>query len=227
MMEGNDLRDGGGILTQEVVSEVMRKFGKTYIPSSYVKYIESAGARVVPIRLLLIGGAVDLEKSDFAHTAGFYFNLALKSSRIFQRFPSELLKALSEEPLTANFHHYGITEQAFMVNEKLRGFFTVISTNVAQNGLEFVSTMEGRKYPFYGVQWHPEVNRFQWNPRYSFPHSSNAVHVSALLAEFFVNEGRRSSHQFSDPAEESNALIYNYTPLYTANMSAYQQVYFF
>lgn len=47
----------------------------------------------------------------------------------------------------------------------------------------------GRKYPFYGVQWHPEVNRFQWDPRYSFPHSSNAVRVSSLLAEFFVNEG--------------------------------------
>ncbi len=50
----------------------------------------------------------------------------------------------------------------------------------------------GRKYPFYGVQWHPEVNRFQWDPRYIFPHSSNAVRVSSLLAEFFVNEGNCS-----------------------------------
>lgn len=47
----------------------------------------------------------------------------------------------------------------------------------------------GRKYPFYGVQWHPEVNRFQWNPHYSFPHSRNAVHVSSQLAQFLANEG--------------------------------------
>uniref|UniRef100_A0A9J8CIA3 folate gamma-glutamyl hydrolase n=1 Tax=Cyprinus carpio carpio TaxID=630221 RepID=A0A9J8CIA3_CYPCA len=266
-----------GILTQEIDSESMKKFGKTYIPSSYVKYIESGGARVVPIRLnqslaeheqifgsinglLLIGGAVDLETSDFARTAGIYFRLALKandegdyfpiwgtclgfqlltvlvagenllkasSSRMFTNFPSDIRKALSQEPLTGNFHHYGVTKEAFMGNEKLSGFFSVLSTNIAQNGLEFVSTMEGRKYPFYGVQWHPEVNRFQWDPRYNFPHSSNAVRVSSLLAEFFVNEGRRSSHHFSEAAEESSALIYNYNPVYVANISAYEQSYFF
>ncbi|XP_052419809.1 gamma-glutamyl hydrolase isoform X2 [Carassius gibelio] len=282
-----------GILTQEVDNESMRKFGKTYIPSSYVKYIESGGARVVPIRLnqslaeheqifrsinglLLIGGAVDLQTSEFAHTAGIYFRLALKandegdyfpiwgtclgfqlltvlvagenllskttaenvtyplnftaeasSSRMFTNFPSDLRKALSQEPLTGNFHHYGVTKEAFMGNEKLSGFFSVLSTNIAQNGLEFVSTMEGRKHPFYGVQWHPEVNRFQWDPRYNFPHSSNAVRVSSLLAEFFVNEGRRSSHRFSEAAEESGALIYNYNPVYVANISAYEQTYFF
>ncbi|KAJ3603550.1 hypothetical protein NHX12_028295 [Muraenolepis orangiensis] len=47
---------------------------------------------------------------------------------------------------------------------------------------------EGKEYPFYGVQWHPEVNRFQWDPDMQFPHSANAVRVSALLAEFFINE---------------------------------------
>ncbi|XP_067251590.1 gamma-glutamyl hydrolase [Chanodichthys erythropterus] len=282
-----------GILTQEVDSEAMKIFGKTYIPSSYVKYIESGGARVVPIRLnqssaeheqtfnsinglILIGGSVNLETSDFAHTAGIYFRLALKahdegeyfpiwgtclgfqlltvlvagenllskttaenvtyplnfsaeaqSSRMFANIPPDLRKALSQEPLTANFHHYGVTKEAFMGNEKLKDFFSVLSTNIAENGLEFVSTMEGRKHPFYGVQWHPEVNRFQWDPRYNFPHSSNAVRVSSVLAEFFVNEGRRNSHHFSDVAEESRALIYNYNPVYVANISAYEQSYFF
>ena len=50
--------------------------------------------------------------------------------------------------------------------------------------------LPGKKYPFYGVQWHPEVNRFQWNPRSHYPHSKNAVRVASLLAEFFVNEGK-------------------------------------
>lgn len=35
--------------------------------------------------------------------------------------------------------------QAFMGNEKLSGFFSVLSTNIAQNGLEFVSTVEDNK----------------------------------------------------------------------------------
>ncbi|KAF7694887.1 gamma-glutamyl hydrolase [Silurus meridionalis] len=281
-----------GILTQEVSDPNLQPYGGTYIPSSYVNYVESGGARVIPIRLnqtreehekifrsingiLFIGGAVDLETSDFARTAGLYFRLAIKandegepfpiwgtclgfqlltvqvagqnllsktmaynismplnltseaqSSRMFAGFPPEMLKALSEEPLTGNFHHYGVTEQVFVGNKRLNSFFNVLSTNKAENGAVFVSTMEGKKYPFYGVQWHPEVNRFQWSPQYSFPHSKNAVRLSSLLAEFFVNEGRRSSHHFSQQ-EESRALIYNYNPVYTANVSGYEQVYFF
>lgn len=50
--------------------------------------------------------------------------------------------------------------------------------------------MPGKSYPFYGVQWHPEVNRFQWDRKLNFPHSAHAVQLSSLLAEFFVNEGK-------------------------------------
>lgn len=31
------------------------------------------------------------------------------SSRMFEGFPTELMKALTQEPLTGNFHHYGVT----------------------------------------------------------------------------------------------------------------------
>uniref|UniRef100_A0A674B4W2 folate gamma-glutamyl hydrolase n=1 Tax=Salmo trutta TaxID=8032 RepID=A0A674B4W2_SALTR len=286
-----------GILTQEVEDDVMKPFGKTYIPASYVKYIESAGSRVLPIRLtqstdeyenifksinglLLIGGSSDLETSDFAkvsgaaeplftsvhliaNDAGDSFpiwgtclgmqlltclvagenlltkttaeNMALPlnltkeahSSQMFQGFPIDVMKALSQEALTGNFHQYGVTVKTFKENEKLQSFFSILSTNTAENGAIFVSTMEGRTYPFYGVQWHPEVNRFQWDPKLNFPHSSDAVRVASLLAEFFVNEGRRSLHHFDQPEEEAVSLIYNYTPTYAGNFTGYEQIYFF
>ncbi|XP_012676893.2 gamma-glutamyl hydrolase [Clupea harengus] len=282
-----------GILTQEVSDDDMRPFGKTYIPASYVKYIESAGSRVVPIRLnqtqaeyekifteinglLFIGGAVDLVKSDYAQTAMFFYQLAVKandaedffplwgtcmgfqlltvlvagedllsrttaeniamplnlttearSSRMFEDFPPDLFSSLSQKPLTGNFHHYGVTEKVFTENDRLREFFSVLSTNIAEDGSVFVSTMEGKQYPFYGVQWHPEVNRFQWNPKYHFPHAVDAVRVSVLLADFFVNEGRKSSHHFTDVEDENEALIYNYNPVYIGNFTGYEQAYFF
>lgn len=282
-----------GILTQIVTDEVMKPYGRTYIPSSYVKYIESGGGRVMPIRLtlttadyenifkqinglLLIGGAVDLEMSDFARVAKIFYTLALtandagdffpiwgtcmgmqlltvlvagenllkntlaenlalplnlttevSTSRMFQGFPSELLKALPQEPLTGNFHRYGVTVETFQENEKLSNFFSILSTNVAENGVHFVSTIEGKRYPFYGVQWHPEVNRFQWDKKMNFPHSLHAIQLSSLLAEFFTNEGRRSLHQFENPKEEALSLIYNYTPVYAGNFTGYEQIYFF
>lgn len=282
-----------GVLTQMVSDEVMKPFGKTYIPASYVKYLESGGSRVVPIRLTLtnaeyenifkkinglffIGGAVDLETSDFARVARIFYRLALAandagdvfpiwgtcmglqlltvlvagqnllskttaenialplnltaeaySSRMFSGFPHELIQALTQEPLTGNFHNYGVEVKTFKENEDLHSFFYLLSTNIAENGAHFVSTIEGKRYPFYGVQWHPEVNRFQWNRKHNFPHSRHAVQLSARLAEFFVNEGRRSLHQFDDPEEEAASLIYNYTPVYAGNFTGYEQIYFF
>ncbi|XP_054629231.1 gamma-glutamyl hydrolase isoform X2 [Dunckerocampus dactyliophorus] len=281
-----------GILTQIVSDAAMKPYGSTYIPASYVKYIESAGSRVMPIKLtlttaeyenifrringlLLIGGAVDLETSDFARVSKIFYQLALKandagdffpiwgtclgmqlltvlvaeqnllttataenvalplnltpaySSRMFEGFPTDLMKALQREPLTGNFHHYGLTVKAFKQNEKLQGFFSVMSTNIAENGVRFLSTIEGKRYPFYGVQWHPEVNRFQWDSTWNFPHSPRAVQLSLLLAEFFINEGRKSLHDFDDSKEEPFALIYNYTPIFAGNFSGYEQIYFF
>ncbi|XP_033474517.1 gamma-glutamyl hydrolase [Epinephelus lanceolatus] len=282
-----------GVLTQIVTDEILKPFGRTFIPASYVKFIESGGSRVMPIRLtlttaeyedifskinglLLIGGAADLETSDFARVAKIFYTFALKandegdffpiwgtcmgmqlltvlvagqnlltkttaenlalplnlteeagSSRMFEGFPDELMRALTREPLTGNFHHYGLAAETFHENEKLQSFFSVLSTNVAENGVQFVSTIEGKKYPFYGVQWHPEVNRFQWNRKLNFPHSAHAVQLSSLLAEFFVNEGRRSLHHFDNPEEEASSLIYNDTPVYAANFTGYEQLYFF
>lgn len=34
--------------------------------------------------------------------------------------------------------------------------FDVLSVNDDKKGRRFVSTIEGKKLPFYGVQWHPE-----------------------------------------------------------------------
>ncbi|MED6266019.1 hypothetical protein CHARACLAT_031298 [Characodon lateralis] len=149
------------------------------------------------------------------------------SSRMFLGFPKELIKALTEEPLTGNFHNFGLTVKTFQESEKLSSFFSLLSTNIAENGAHFVSTIEGKRYPFYGVQWHPEVNRFQWDRKLNFPHSSHAVQLSSLLAEFFINEGRRSLHHFDSPEEEDSSLIYKFTPVYTANFTAYEEVYFF
>uniref|UniRef100_A0AAQ6A4M4 folate gamma-glutamyl hydrolase n=1 Tax=Amphiprion ocellaris TaxID=80972 RepID=A0AAQ6A4M4_AMPOC len=251
-----------GVLTQIVSDDVMKPFGRTYIPASYVKYLESGGSRVMPIRLtlttaeyenifkkinglLFIGGAVDLETSDFARVAKIFYRLALMandagdffpiwgtcmglqlltvlvageslltdtlaenvalplnltteahSSRMFEGFPDKLMTALTQEPLTGNFHHFGVTVQNFQENKKLNSFFSLLSTNVAENGAHFISTIEGKRYPFYGVQWHPEVNRFQWDRKKNYPHSARAVQLSSLLAEFFVDEGNMTNTHY-------------------------------
>ncbi|OXB72425.1 UNVERIFIED_CONTAM: hypothetical protein H355_015660 [Colinus virginianus] len=160
-----------GILSQECHFDEFHKFGSSYIAASYVKFLESAGARIVPIRLnlsdeeydkifhsingvLFPGGGVDLKTSEYSRVAKIFYHKALEN---------------------------------FTKNEKLYNFYNILTTNT-DDEVEFISTMEAYKYPIYGVQWHPEKNPFEWKNSSGIPHSSTAVRAAYYIADFFVNE---------------------------------------
>ncbi|XP_075952260.1 gamma-glutamyl hydrolase [Anarhichas minor] len=93
-----------GVLAQENIPGDQFARGSSYIAASYVKYLEGAGARVVPIRinrteeeyantfssingLLLPGGDVDLQTSQFSRAARIFYRLALKANDARDYFP--------------------------------------------------------------------------------------------------------------------------------------------
>ncbi|XP_053323205.1 gamma-glutamyl hydrolase [Spea bombifrons] len=281
-----------GILAQETHFEELQSYGKSYIAASYVKTLESAGARVIPIKLnlpeeeyveifnsingiLLPGGGVDLIHSEYAKVAKIFYDLALKAndngdyfpiwgtclgfeeltyltsgellltltntedislplnfspdalkSKLFSNIPTELYNVLSKKPVTANFHHWSLSMKNFTANERLKKFYNVLTTNT-DGVVEFISTFEAYHYPIYGVQWHPEKNPFEWRKTSDISHTAEAVHVAFYMADFFVNEARKSLHTFSKEEQENEALIYNYFPKYTGNISVFEQMYFF
>ena len=51
-----------------------------------------------------------------------------------------------------------------------------------------VVAMTAFQYPFYGIQWHPEVVLFAWATDLDFIHSPHAIAVSQYIADFFVTE---------------------------------------
>ena len=60
----------------------------------------------------------------------------------------------------------------------------------------------------------------------SVPHTSDAVRSGQLMANFFVDECRKNSHDF-DAVGRLLPLIYNFTAEFTADSSSYEQMYFF
>lgn len=84
------------------------------------------------------------------------------------------------------------------------------------------------RYPFYGVQFHPEKNSFEWKLSKNYAHSLDAVRSNRYFMDFFVSECRKSTHTFSSIDEENQYLIYNYEPKFTGALgSAYLQCYLF
>jgi gamma-glutamyl hydrolase len=107
--------------------------------------------------------------------------------------------------------------------------FNVLVVNHDAEGLEFVSCVEGKRYPFYASQFHPERAGWEWNEEEQIDHSPEAIVAMHHIAAFLVKESRKSGHRSTDREEERKRLIYNNPPhlLPTEEeTSMYAQTYF-
>lgn len=155
------------------------------------------------------------------------FKKAYKDSRMFCQAPNHILDILAKEPVTSNFHKFCITEDK-LAETGIAEEWRVISDNKDLNGFTFISTIEHTKYPFYGVQFHPEKNLYEWIDGNNISHTPEAILTSQYFAQFFVNETRKSFHAFNDLSDENNHVIYNFAPTFTGMLgSQYEQCYLF
>ncbi|XP_076248171.1 gamma-glutamyl hydrolase-like [Calliopsis andreniformis] len=288
-----------GILTQEVTNYVNGQLHPdhydSYIAASYVKFIEGAGGRVVPIWIdkpksyyedilskingvLWPGGAADItRKGGYADAAYKIYKIAkrmndqdiyfpifgiclgfelltyitanrqmtlipcnsegqtipleftpeYRNSSMFQNATPEFIHMLSSYNITANFHHFCVTQKMLRTTGVLDQF-RIMSYNHDVNGVKFISSLENIEYPFYGLQFHPEKNLYEWIIGKHIPHSERAVVAAQYFANFFVSEARKNFNSFQSEREEMRHLIYNYTPIYTGSKNIlFQQCYMF
>ncbi|XP_024910531.1 gamma-glutamyl hydrolase-like [Cynoglossus semilaevis] len=152
------------------------------------------------------------------------FTKEAKGSRMFSGFPDELIQELASKPLALHSHKWSVTSRVFYTDHTLSTFYRAITTNWDEKQ-EYVSTLEGYRYPFYGTQWHPEKLAFEWNQS-SIPHSALGIRIMFYLAEFFVNEARKNFHSFSSEAKERKALIWNYYAVSSGVRGVYVQKYY-
>lgn len=139
----------------------------------------------------------------------------------------DVIHNLKNDNVTYNQHRYCLTESVMKENNLLNDW-KILATNLDNNKLEFISMMESIKYPFYGVQFHPEKNQFEFKPNVGIPHTPEAIKISQYFGNFFVNECRQNGNAFPDHNLEQRSLIYNYSPVYTGiKNSAYEQIYQF
>ena len=170
----------------------------------------------------------DILESEEADDVGLPLNFTslAPKSRIWSDAPDWVMKILATQPVTMNYHHWGVGVSRFQNNAKLTNFYDVLSVNNDIHGRTFVSTMEGKKYPIYGFQWHPEKNAFEWSGHIN--HSPDAIKTMQYMADFTVQEARKNNQRFSNPQTEYDTLIYNYCPRYTGHIStSFVQTYVF
>lgn len=220
-----NLRPLIGIVSQPTVDS-----NGSYIAASYVKWVESAGARAVPLimgrgqaeleevlrgvnGLLWPGGGADIQNAssfylrfashlwrtalaindggthfpqwgtclgfEFVHVMvasgslkcdydaedlplALNFSARSRESRLLAGLPDALYRSMASERITQNEHGCGVPPDAYARHPALAGFFTTLATNRDREGRPFVSLVEGKSYPVYAMQAHPEKNVFEW-----------------------------------------------------------------
>ena len=267
-------------------------FHDAYIAASYVKWVESQGARVVPIpwfidpaaldRLMpflngfvLPGGGVPfftpdgsalspygrVTKQIFDHVVTSFesgesvplwgtclghevmllhasgddaaiitshvvenvslpinFTAAAATSRMWGTAPPDVINTLSTTASTINLHQKGVSPSDFAANPLLSSRLSILSTNVDGQGLEFVSSTEGKNsLPLFSTQWHSEKNSFEFSLGVAINHSYEAVVANTWTARMLVLAARENMRAFPSVDVESRALIYNFPPVYSGN----------
>ncbi|XP_073247484.1 gamma-glutamyl hydrolase-like [Porites lutea] len=289
-----------GVLTQETDGHVT-KFGTQYVAASYVKFIESAGGRMVPILVnstseqiekmfnsingVIFPGGHRLTNTNYTRVGKQIFDLALKAfdngdvfpiwaeclgfelvsmlaakrdlssgivdrkfftkvdaqnislplhipkdyknTALWEHAPSNIVDYLGRNSVTYHNHRFAITPQTYRKTKHLQDFFKVVSTSKDRKGVEFISNMEGKRYPIYLFHWHPSKAQYELRTDLDIKHSFRLILAAQYLADFFIRQARRSSHQFSSEKEERAALIYNYKMAYVEKLLPVSQAYFF
>lgn len=155
------------------------------------------------------------------------FTQTFIQSRMFQEAPQTVIDILDQKPVAANFHQFCITPENF-TSSGLDQSWRIIATNKDKDGLEFISAFEHKTFPYYGVQFHPEKNLYEWHKSATIVHSVDAVKSSQYFAEFFVQETRKSTNLFKTEGEVNRYVIYNWPAQFTGrNGSALTQMYLF
>ena len=122
---------------------------------------------------------------------------------------------------------YCVTEKnltQFGLNKNWR----ILSSNKDEkNNLTFISSLESIRYPFVGLQFHPEKNIFEWRKDRNYPHSPNAISVSRYFYDWLVTQAKQNDNSFKSEEEMYKSLIDNFNSISTSGKLIYDNIYLF
>ena len=120
----------------------------------------------------------------------------------------KIKKIYESEYVSLLGHHFGISPDSYKKYSELNETFEIVSTLKDLKGSEFVGIVEAKKYPIFGVQFHPEINIYEFT-KPVYPHFNNAISASSFLSKFIVSLARKNTNTFPE-SELNKYLIYQW-----------------
>lgn len=156
------------------------------------------------------------ESYNYANNVTFVTDVS--KSKMLSQMPAYLVNAIQKENITFNSHHKGIKPETFTKYKGLKEY-QVLGVAYDNNGVEYTSIYEHKKYPIYAHQYHPEKNAFIFSPNLVVPHTLNAILLGQFYSNFFVQEAKKNMNKFDSYEEEFAHMIENAKPELTTTES--------
>jgi len=97
-------------------------------------------------------------------------------------------KFFKKTEILPNLHQFGILPEKYDKYPILKDYFIINSLSQDIDGKTFVNSVEGKKYPIYGVQFHPEMipySKFEIN---KVPSSIEASEIYQRFGKYFLSQ---------------------------------------
>ena len=133
-------------------------------------------------------------------------NLFLSQDKtiIFKEFEQSDMKALEEENILPNNLNRFVSVTNFISDFHLGQKFNVVATSKSEEGKEYISIAEGKKYPIILLTFHPEYVVFEQNTNFIIPETLKAIYTSRFIGNGFVFFGRKNVPNVFTVEEKEN-----------------------
>ena len=117
-----------------------------------------------------------------------------KYSRLFKDFAPSLLNHMKNEYITFHYHTFGVSMDDYEQVEPLNSLFRLISTDVAEDGREYITGLEARDHSIYATMYHPEYQLMDFlsEKTFNIVRNQETIDIFESFGDFIYKEALRN-----------------------------------
>ncbi len=140
-----------------------------------------------------------------------YNEAEVNKARLYkQGFTAYQRALMGKENITYNNHVWMVDNDTFYANPPLVEKYRILSYSQWWNQTSlYISAVEHKQYPFFGIQFHPEKWNYEVNPKQNVLRYRDVITLGHAFSNFFVDQCRKNDNKFASYEEELKHLVQN------------------
>lgn len=144
-------------------------------------------------------------------------------TKLFHKISPELINIFKSSNSLYENHKTGISPNKFTSQaSKIKEFMNIVALSSDEVGKNYIAAAEGIKdYPFFGVQFHPEIISFNKIEDNNVPETFEAVLASRHFGHFLLKQAENNKNTFANYREDKNYMTDNLPNIHSISGAYY------